>query len=60
MKDLLFDKQRADSVRFDCEYCGKPVGEWCVNPRTGEPLVHQAAHHKRLARAGHAIAAVTQ
>ncbi|MGH3933495.1 MAG: zinc finger domain-containing protein [Pseudonocardiaceae bacterium] len=48
MKDLLFGQQRADSLRVECEYCGKRIGEACVNPRTSEPLQRQAAHLARI------------
>lgn len=48
MRDLLFDQQRTDSLLVECEYCTKPIGEACVNPRTQEPLEHQAAHFVRI------------
>lgn len=33
-------------------FCGAAVGVPCKDPRTGEPLNRQAAHHPRLVAAG--------
>lgn len=51
MRDLIFEQQRATSLRASCDYCDQPIGEVCINPRTGEPLEHQPAHFVRI-RAG--------
>lgn len=48
MRDLLFLQQRAWSLLADCDYCGKPKGEVCVNPLTKHELEHQAAHFVRI------------
>lgn len=58
MKDLLFEQQRAISLRADCEHCAQPIGEVCINPRTGLPLEHQPAHFVRI-KAGAIIGATT-
>lgn len=52
MKDLLFDRRRADSLLVDCEYCGQPVGQLCTDLRSGEEIQHQPAHFKRITAAG--------
>lgn len=51
MKDLLFGKRRAESLAVECDYCGVEVGLICIDPRTGIPLEHQAAHHVRAVAA---------
>lgn len=39
---------RARALTTNCGYCGAPAGTNCRNPRTGEPLVKQPAHTRRL------------
>lgn len=53
MKDLIWHQMRADALKLPCEYCGKPIGKRCVNPRTGDEIRQQAAHNKRLLAAGY-------
>lgn len=55
MKDLLFDQRRADSLRIKCGYCYAEPGNRCVNPKTGEPIEHQAAHWLRLVAARESV-----
>lgn len=53
MRNLIWHQTRADAQRFQCTYCHKPVGEVCVNPRTGDELERQPAHFQRLQAAGY-------
>lgn len=46
--NLLIEAQRAEALKTYCAYCHKDIGERCINPRTGEPLEHQAAHLVRI------------
>lgn len=52
MTNLLVEAQRAESLTEDCDYCGEEIGRPCVNPKTGQPLEHQAAHRIRMQKAG--------
>lgn len=50
MRDLI--DERVEALTVACDDCQAAIGEVCVNLRTGEPLVNQAAHHVRLVVAG--------
>lgn len=52
MANLLTEAQRAEALIEDCTYCEATAGQRCVNPKTGEPLVHQVAHQVRIKKAG--------
>lgn len=52
MTNLLIEAQRDEVLTEDCDYCGQTAGQRCINPKTGEPLVHQIAHQARIKKAG--------
>lgn len=51
MRDLIEQRRRDQALTAACDYCHAAISDRCVNPKTGELIEHQAAHHVRLVAA---------